>query len=136
MIPARSDGEGNRVKGPDGAISDGKFRKKEHLLKTRDFRRVYNKGLPFKKEAIVLYRLQNELTYNRLGFSISKKNVALASSRNRIRRLFREAYRKKKQELKKGCDLVIVVKRDLARRSFDEITALFHKIVKDAGLLA
>ena len=117
-------------------ISDGKFRKKEHLLKTQDFRKVYNKGLPFKKEAIVLYRLQNELTYNRIGFSISKKSVALASSRNRIRRLFREAYRKKKKELKKGYDLVFVVKRDIARRSCDETAALLYKIVKDAGLLA
>ena len=91
-------------------ISDERFRKREHLLKSKEFDKVYRKGLAARAEGVILYCLPNALGHNRLGFSIGSKNVRLATSRNRIRRLFREVYRKVKSGLRNGFDIVMVVR--------------------------
>ena len=102
-------------------ISDEKFRKKEHLLKSKDFSKVYKKGAYARGAGIVLYCLANNLEYSRLGFSIGSKNIKRATSRNRIKRLFRDFYRKARPELKSGFDIVLVVRRDPG----DELTCGF-----------
>ncbi len=90
---------------------DGKFRKHEHILKSKDYRAVYKKGLSVKQGPLILSYLPNGLAHSRIGFSISSRNVRLASRRNRTRRLFREAYRKNKNSIKRGFDIVFIVKR-------------------------
>lgn len=115
--------------------SDGDFPKEEHILKSKDFRIAYRKGVSSRKGAIILYSSQNSLTHNRIGFSISSSNVKRATRRNRIRRLFRETYRLRKDSLKKGYDIVIVVKRDLDKTlSREKIEDIFLKLAKETGL--
>jgi len=89
-----------------------RFPKKEHLIKSKEFRTVYTKGTPFRKGAFVLYAMPNGLGWNRLGLSISARNVKRATRRNRIKRLFREAYRRTKSKTRTGHDLFIIVKKD------------------------
>ena len=116
-------------------ISDERFSKKEHLLKSKDFSKVYKKGLAGRSDGVMLYCLANALEHNRLGFSIGSKNIKRATSRNRIRRLFREVYRKLKGRLKRGFDIVIVVRKDIsATISYDSATVTFLKLAKEARL--
>ena len=116
-------------------ISDERFSKKEHLLKSRDFSKVYKKGLAGRSDGVILYCLANALEHNRLGFSIGSKNIKRATSRNRIRRLFREVYRRRKGRLRNGFDIVIVVRKDIsAAISYDSATATFLKLAKEARL--
>jgi ribonuclease P protein component len=89
---------------------DGKFAKRERILKTGDFRIVYKKGRSVKSGPFVLCYLASSRPYSRLGFSIASRNVKLAVQRNRLRRIFREAYRRNKDLIRKPHDLVIVVK--------------------------
>ena len=118
-------------------ISDERFSKKEHLLKTKDFSKVYKKGLAGRSDGVVLYCLANALQHNRLGFSIGSKNIKRATSRNRIRRLFKEVYRKSKSRLKSGFDIVIVVRKDIsATISYDSAATTFLKLAKEARLTA
>lgn len=117
-------------------ISGERFRKNEHLLKSKEFDRVYKKGLAGRAEGVVLYCLPNSLGRNRLGFSIGSKKVELATSRNRIRRLFREAYRKVKGNLNAGFDIVIVVRRDLHKSlTYKSAESILLKLAKDTGLI-
>ncbi|MDD5422213.1 MAG: ribonuclease P protein component [Candidatus Omnitrophota bacterium] len=117
-------------------ISDEKFGKDEHLLKTADFSKVYKRGVPHKSGGIILYCQPNALEKNRLGFSISSRNVKLATKRNRLRRFFKEIYRKNKKDLRSGFDMIIVVKRDFGSSlTFKEIKKHFLRLVKEAGLL-
>ena len=95
------------------------FSKKERLLKSKDFRVVYTKGRKVSVGGAAICWLENALGYNRLGFSVSSRNFKLASARNRIRRLFREVYRKNKLDLKIGFDLVLIIKRGFDKRSPD-----------------
>ena len=118
-------------------ISDERFSKKEHLLKSRDFSKVYKKGLAGRSDGVILYCLANALEHNRLGFSIGSKNIKRATSRNRIRRLFKEVYRKSKSRLKSGFDIVLVVRKDInATISYDSATDAFLKLAKEARLTA
>ena len=116
-------------------ISDERFRKKEHLLKSKDFSKVYKKGAFAKGRGVVLYCLANNLGHNRLGFSIGAKNVKRATSRNRIKRLFREFYRKSRPELKIGFDIVLVVRRDPGEDlTYDFLRRIFLTLAKETGL--
>ena len=118
-------------------ISDERFRKIEHLLKSKDFNKVYKKGRLGRSDGVILYCLANALEHNRLGFSIGSKNIKRATSRNRIRRLFKEVYRKLKGKLKNGFDIVIVVRKDIsATISYDSAAATFLKLAKEARLTA
>lgn len=117
-------------------ISDERFPKEERLVKTKDFRRVYKEGASVKKSSLILYHLPNALGTNRIGFSIRSSNIKLASSRNRIRRLLREAYRRNKRFLKKGFDMVVVVKSGLPRNiAYKAVEWPFLKLIKDSGIL-
>jgi ribonuclease P protein component len=118
-------------------IIDGKFRKREHILKSKDYRAVYRKGPSIKQGPLVLSYLPNGLKHSRIGFSISSRSVKRASRRNRTRRLFREAYRKNKGSIKMGFDLVFIVKRSFPENMMypDAESALLN-IVKAARLSA
>ncbi|STX52930.1 ribonuclease P protein component (RNase P) [Legionella busanensis] len=69
------------------------FDKKRRLIAKSDYDYVFaqaNKVII--QEFIILYR-QNSLGYARLGLSLSKKKIAKACQRNRLKRLVREYFR-------------------------------------------
>ena len=73
---------------------------------------IYSKAFEGRKSvsdpALIVYGLENGLPYCRLGISASKRKVRMASDRNRVKRLVREAFRLGKAELPEGIDLVVV----------------------------
>jgi ribonuclease P protein component len=116
-------------------ISDGKFHKREHILKTRDFGTVYKKGLSVKNGPLVLCCMPNGLAHSRVGFSISSRNIKLASRRNRIKRLLREAYRLNKDRISGPADLIFIAKRPLPEdTAYEDVKAIFLKLIKSAGI--
>ena len=117
-------------------MPDETFSKKERLIKTRDFRKVYQSGHSFKAGFIILKVLPNTTLTNRVGFSISARSIKRAFRRNRIKRLFREAYRKNKKALKRGFDIVFVVRRDMQSGfSYKEAEEVLLRLSKQAGIL-
>ncbi|MFA6141989.1 MAG: ribonuclease P protein component [Candidatus Omnitrophota bacterium] len=116
-------------------IPDESLGKNEHILKSADFRKIYKKGFSRKTDTLVLCCLPNGLGFNRIGFSISSRSVKLASSRNRMRRMFKEVYRKKKKDLKAGFDMVIITRKDPGKHfSYDKAEVLFSRLIKSAGV--
>jgi ribonuclease P protein component len=83
------------------------FRPHEHLRRPRDFRRVYDRRRSAADAWLVVYGCENGLAYSRLGLSVSRK-VGPAVYRNRLRRLYREAFRLMRAELPTGLDLVLI----------------------------
>ena len=118
-------------------ISDEKFSKSDRISKTKNFRAVYNKGRSYKRGEFILYRLTNELGNNRIGFSISSRSVRLAARRNRIRRIFREIYRRNKKAVKTGFDLVLVVRRDPGvKTAYKDFEKTFLELIKGLEISA
>jgi ribonuclease P protein component len=96
------------VTGP--APSSFRFRKNEHLRRPADFRRVYERRRSVSDGWLIVYACENGLPHLRLGLSVSRK-VGGAVQRNRLRRLYREAFRLTRQAMPGGLDLILIPRR-------------------------
>ena len=63
----------------------------------------------------------------RLGVTVSKK-VGGAVERNRVKRLLREAFRRRKALFPQGLDLVFVAKRIAIEADFDQVVREIEKL--------
>lgn len=89
-----------------------RFRHWEHLRRPADFRRVYDRKRSISDDLIILFACPNDLPHSRIGLSVSRR-FGNAVRRNKLRRLYREAFRCTKTELPTGLDLVIVPRSDI-----------------------
>src|ERR671922_2055384 len=83
------------------------FRPHEHLRRPADFQRVYDRRRSASDGWLIVYACENGLPHLRLGLSVSRKN-GKATHRNRLRRLYREAFRLTRHEMPTGLDLVLI----------------------------
>jgi ribonuclease P protein component len=105
-----------------------RFRPHEHLRRTQDFRLVYDRRRSVSDQFLIVYGRENGLPYLRLGLSVSRK-VGSAPHRNRLRRLYREAFRLTRHEMPTGIDLVLIPRRsDLP--ALEELKASLPKLVR------
>src|SRR6202022_4084810 len=84
-----------------------RFRPHEHLRRPTDFRRVYDRRRSVSDGWLIVYGCPNGPPLLRLGLSVSRK-VGGATHRNRLRRLYREAFRLTRHEMPVGLDLVLI----------------------------
>jgi ribonuclease P protein component len=80
------------------------------LTKKRDFDLVFKKGVTLASKNLVIYAKPNELSFSRLGLSVSKK-IGKAVTRNRIKRLLREAMRKLSGDFSMHYDFVLIARK-------------------------
>ena len=101
----------------------------ERIKKNDEFQRIYNgKSQKLFSYYSIMYIKKNNLTYPRLGVVVSKKN-GNAVVRNRIKRLFREFFRKNEKIIKnKQVDIVIISKKQLGEKAFE---IKYYDIEKD-----
>jgi ribonuclease P protein component len=97
----------NPVTPPGPAAVKFTFRPHEHLRRPADFQRVYDRRRSVSNEFLIVYACPNGRPHLRLGLSVSRK-VGGAVRRNRLRRLFREAFRLTRHLLPTGLDLVLI----------------------------
>jgi ribonuclease P protein component len=83
------------------------FRPREHLRRPADFRLVYERRRSASDGWLIVYARANSLPYLRLGLSVARK-FGQATFRNRLRRLYREAFRLSRHQMPVGLDLVLI----------------------------
>ncbi|MCC7145455.1 MAG: ribonuclease P protein component [Phycisphaeraceae bacterium] len=86
-----------------------KFPASRRLSGRRAFAAVYDLRLRKTLGPLTVYARANQLPHSRLGLSVSSR-VGKAVTRNRIKRLLREAFRLNQHQLPTGYDWVIVVR--------------------------
>ncbi len=101
----------------------------ESLKKTQQFNHVYKNGKYYANKYLVMYVLENELSVNRIGISVSKK-VGNSVVRHRMTRLVRESYRLHEDIFNSGLDIVVVVRKDAALMTYAKIESAFLHLGK------
>lgn len=104
-----------------------RFRPHEHLRRPQDFRRVYERRRSVSDTWLLIYACDNGLPHSRLGLSVSRK-VGNAVYRNRLRRLYREAFRLTRHQLPTGLDLVLIP-RGAKEPSLDELKRSLQRLI-------
>ncbi|MET0355601.1 MAG: ribonuclease P protein component [Cellvibrio sp.] len=89
------------------------FTKSMRLLNSSDFQCVFDDApLRTSHQHFLFLARQNELNRPRLGLVIAKKNIRLAVDRNRMKRLIRETFRAKQQQLA-GIDVIVLARKGM-----------------------
>ncbi len=107
----------------------------ESLRKNEDFRRCYRTGRSGANQYLVVYICKNNLDYNRIGISVSKK-IGNSVVRHRICRLVRESYRLHEGNCEplprshNGCDIAVVGRRSANGASYHEIETALLSLLK------
>lgn len=106
----------------------------KRLKKNWEFKRVYRKGRTVVSRNIVLYYCPNGLDNNRIGFSISKK-VGKSVVRNRIRRVYREAFKVVDKFLKQGNDFILIARKPAVDVSFNQACKELYNLCRKKQLI-
>jgi ribonuclease P protein component len=85
----------------------------ERIRKKSDFSGLYRNGRRFRGRHFTLVYRRNGLDFSRLAVVVSRK-VGPAVVRNRIKRRFRELFRRNKGLLAEPLDLIVVARPDAA----------------------
>ena len=99
-----------------------------------EFNRVYRKGQRRNGEGLCLYWFKRKGRGRRVGFTVSRK-LRGAVKRNRVKRVWREIYRKHEERLVDGVDLIILGRSEAVPGSFQDLEKSFLATARAASLL-
>ncbi|TYO97667.1 ribonuclease P protein component [Geothermobacter ehrlichii] len=88
---------------------DNRFPAERRLRKRRDFIKCKQMGRIIHTSHFLVFALKRDDEQVRLGVTVSRR-VGGAVTRNRVKRLIREFFRTRQQQLPKGFDLSIIAK--------------------------
>ncbi len=96
------------------------------LKNQQEFGNVYRNGKSYVNRYLVMYVIDNDRDYNRIGISVSKK-VGNSVVRHRVTRLIREGLRENGGMFIKGIDIIVIARGAAKGKGQKEITgAIMH----------
>jgi len=107
-----------------------RLRYSQRLHDPRDFQRVYAAQKSIHAPNVVVFLCPNEMKAARLGVSVGTKH-GNAVRRNRIKRVFRAAFRKMQRVLPGGFDYVFVPRKGVAEYSTASVCQALERILAD-----
>ena len=104
-----------------------KFSRELRLLTPREFDNVFQNPFRVSSPLFTILCKPNQSVHPRLGLTIAKKRVKLATHRNRIKRCSRDSFRLHQHELP-PVDLVLMVKGDISNTPNEELHKQLDKL--------
>ncbi len=95
---------------------------------------MWQHGGAYAHPLVILKAVPNGRSQSRVAFVVSKK-VGQAVTRNRAKRLMREATRKRFPRIVEGYDLVFIARRDIPEASLAEVSNAIDQVLSRARLL-
>ncbi len=113
----------------DRLLAGQTFPKALRLLSPAQFRWVFAEATKFANRHWTLLVRPNGLAYPRMGLVISKKQAGKAHSRNRIKRVARETFRRHKRSLV-GYDIVVLARKGVAEVDNATLVRSFEHLIQ------
>lgn len=111
------------------------LQKKERLSKTGDIKRISISGKKIEWPAASLSFIKRKSTdYSRIAVIASRK-LGKSFLRNKMKRYVREIFRREKNNLKTGLDLVVRLKPGAEKIGYNEFCLEFKKQLEKTGVL-
>ena len=98
-----------------------------------EFRRLYRRGKSAASGNMVLYCRRNGTNDRRLGITVSTK-IGKAVHRNKVRRRFREIYRRNAAVTDNGWDIIMVARVKSRYSAFGELEEDYVSLLKKLGI--
>jgi ribonuclease P protein component len=102
------------------------FPRQLRLTTAADFRQVFSKNMRMGDASITILVSAHSATKPRIGFAVAKKQIKKAVHRNRLKRIFRESFRKNQHRLP-ARDLVIMVRKKILLSDSKQLKASLDK---------
>ncbi len=96
------------------------FPKERRLRTSSDFHKVRESSHKLFSKSLIIYYLDNNLSYPRLGIIVSKKVSKKAVVRNKIKRQIREIFRLNQNKIS-AVDIVVIAKQAAKDSSYLQI---------------
>ena len=106
-----------------------RFPKSLRLRTRREFLRVQEQGRKASTGPLLALALPNGTDTTRIGLTVSTR-VGGAVVRTRIRRRLRELFRKRRRELPRGIDVVVIARAEAAESDYQALAQAFGQIAR------
>lgn len=100
------------------------LKKADRLRKNKSFQAVYKDGKSHANRLLVLYMLPNNSPCKKIGFAAGKR-LGNAVTRNRVKRMMREAFRLNQSRLPDGYDYILVGRQPAVGVKSQEVISSF-----------
>jgi ribonuclease P protein component len=108
---------------------DERFPKSLRLRTRSQFLRVQEQGRKLTAGPLLALALHNGTSTTRIGFTVSTR-VGGAVVRTRIRRRLRELFRKRRDQLPAGIDVVVIARASAAESDYEALARAFDSIAR------
>ena len=103
--------------------------KKKYIVKERkDFEKIIKKGMCKKNRSFVIYSLNNNISYNRYGISVSKK-LGNAVFRNKYKRRIRSIIDNNKKDYNISKDYIIILRKGSISLKYKELNDDYLQLI-------
>ena len=107
---------------------------KQHRLRQNDrIRKIKRTGQQVRNRWLALSKLSNEIPQTRFAFSVSRK-IGNAVTRNRVKRLMREAVRLYLPFISAGWDVLLVARTRSSRATLEQVQLAVADLLRQSDL--
>ena len=110
------------------------MQQRHRLRRTADFDWLHRKGKRWFHSLAILIVHPNEIDTSRFGFTASRR-VGKAVDRNRAKRQFREAVRKRLGEVKLGQDCLFIIRAQAVSATSREVETAVEMLLEQADII-
>lgn len=108
------------------------LKQQNRLRNSRRIREVRRSGRSSSNRWLVISTLPGEEQHSRFAFAVSRR-VGNAVTRNRIKRLMREAVRRNLPHMPRPCDVVLIARTPARTASYGEIERAVTELLQRSG---